>query len=950
MTTSNTKTTRHRSYYALIPLLAEVNGSTTTSTITTNCDNHIILLMNAESSCPPQHHLTPTISTKSSMTPLSLSSSSTTNSVATTIGKYELLQSIYYSCPQYQKSKVDDHSTKKIIRSNNSNSNNSTLARKTTVCDCDACTNIRQWVVPSIPTILLQFVPPPDHVNATSNDLPSFLLMYVRRVSYATKNYIHFIQRIPSQQRNDTNQDPTLMARTETSTTIIVLNEGTLVTKTSGNDTQTLNWMGPWTIQDGDVLKFLVVPEHFTTTSGNTKNVALHTNPPIPPSPLHFQCCLIQPPNNTTHDVDVDTIKDESTATVISVDNDIHSCHHQALMNIVDPSTSTTVMTNDERTNSKITMDDDNCNNHTSTSMPLPLPNINHYPDGIVKSNHDCATQPSWVLYFVPKGTDMHPTIHITKLHDNAIQRGATILPTFDYSKYKDNNVSSTSTTILHPTHFILSTKISNLESIATVLGFSNMEEMSGYLQKHNVVCATREWAAEAFADQRPYEKPTLLQLVPGFSMNRKRRKLQSSDNEHSIPSLSIGEIRNRNRPLSDVFRKLAKLHQDCPLYVNDDWKSYMFQLVSGRILHLDFVVTTNDIDKLSQISGFGASTIQIIKEFLDTGVCNRIVEFENDSQRKAMNVMMQIWGVGRVRATELVTAGYRRIGDVKQALMNGTLHFDRNQYIGLICYDDINERMSRTEVEAIATIIKSFVQNRHTTSAETVIMGSYRRGKETCGDVDILITHPDYIDTVPSYALGEIVDELCTAGHVAFHLTYISGMKPELYETLPAHVAKQLTHPKSYGRSKEKKDKYSMSSWMGVMNSPLIPGKRRRVDIKFYPYSERYFASLYFTGNGHFNRSMRLYATRKYNYMLSDHGLIDKSTERPIIYHPTSERDIFDVLGLQWKETNERECFDDVKPYDDKLDGSGPDSRSHRLELTREEVTRDSTEHVWID
>jgi DNA polymerase/3'-5' exonuclease PolX len=174
--------------------------------------------------------------------------------------------------------------------------------------------------------------------------------------------------------------------------------------------------------------------------------------------------------------------------------------------------------------------------------------------------------------------------------------------------------------------------------------------------------------------------------------------------------------------------------------------------------------------------------------------------------------------------------------------------------------------------------------------------------------------------------------------------------MKPELYETLPAHVAKQLTHPKSYGRSKEKKDKYSMSSWMGVMNSPLIPGKRRRVDIKFYPYSERYFASLYFTGNGHFNRSMRLYATRKHNYMLSDHGLVDKSTERPIICHPTSERDIFDVLGLQWKETNERECFDDVKPFDDEVDGSGPDSRSHRLELTREEVTRDSTEHIWID
>ena len=53
----------------------------------------------------------------------------------------------------------------------------------------------------------------------------------------------------------------------------------------------------------------------------------------------------------------------------------------------------------------------------------------------------------------------------------------------------------------------------------------------------------------------------------------------------------------------------------------------------------------------------------------------------------------------------------------------------------------------------------------------------------------------------------------------------------------------------------KFKGEKFSGSSYMGVFNSPVVEGRRRRVDIKLYPYRERAFASLYFTGNGFFNR-----------------------------------------------------------------------------------------------
>ena len=856
------------------------------------------------------------------------SNNSTSSSVnATTIGKYELLQAIYKSCPHLLSNtsplneSTGSHHPITIVDANGSNTTTTTTK---SCCDCPACTNIRRWVIPSIPTVLLRFQIPPVSSNDGGVVVEPYVWLHVRRVSYATKRYVHLIQTQLSSSQPPLTQlnhhrkmdDPLVWTRTNhynnnnntAMTTTVTLNDDPPVSPSSTtpqssppNDT----WMGPWSMYPGDILQFRVVPEHFLTNYG-------------PPTPLLFQLCSgggsIQPLPIQHRTNGTSRSRGTAADDAISVDDDDDSST-SIMMNVVDPTTST------QHTNSR-----------------------------------KIASQ--LVLYFVPKGTDMHPTIHIPKLQQNARERGATVLSTFHYSNFKkndDKNDNSSTNDIIqqqHPTHFVISTYVTNFQALATGLGFVDVEEMSTYIQEHQVTCVTRDWATNAALT--PYETPTLLQLVPGFSSSNRKRKRPES-------MLTLDEIRNRNRPISEVFRKLAKLHQDCPLYVNDDWKAYMFQLISGRLLHLDFVVTIQEIDRLSRLNGFGASTIQIIKDFVETGVCQRIIEFENDAQRKAMKVMMNIWGVGRARATELVNAGYRRIGDVQQALMLGTLHVDRNQYIGVLCYEDINERMPRTEVEAIAEIVALFVQTRYTTSAETMIMGSYRRGKETCGDVDILITHPDYIDTVPPNALGEIVDDLCSAGHVAFHLTYISGMKPELYETLPSHVAKRLTHPKSYGRSKEPEKKDLQSSWMGVMNSPLVPGKRRRVDIKFYPYAVRYFASLYFTGNGHFNRSMRLYATRKYNYKLSDHGLVDKSTERSIICHPTSERDIFDVLGLQWKEANERECFDDVEPYDSDNgddddngkddDDNGDDSvKVNHSELTREEIQRDNTEHVWID
>lgn len=82
-----------------------------------------------------------------------------------------------------------------------------------------------------------------------------------------------------------------------------------------------------------------------------------------------------------------------------------------------------------------------------------------------------------------------------------------------------------------------------------------------------------------------------------------------------------------------------------------------------------------------------------------------------------------------------------------------------------------------------------------------------------------------------------------------------------------------------------------------------------RRLDIRVYPLHEWPCALLSFTGSGHFNRSMRLWA-RKNGYSLSDHSIVKRFTEDltgdPIPVQ--TEEDIFKVLGLEYKTPEQRD------------------------------------------
>ena len=149
---------------------------------------------------------------------------------------------------------------------------------------------------------------------------------------------------------------------------------------------------------------------------------------------------------------------------------------------------------------------------------------------------------------------------------------------------------------------------------------------------------------------------------------------------------------------------------------------------------------------------------------------------------------------------------------------------------------------MPREEATAISEVVKKEAVALFGKEVLVETCGSYRRGKDNCGDVDILLTRKD------NKAINGMLEELLS------RLEAQNFLKERLGSTRVSDKGSEM--------------------YMGVCKLPESKYKlHRRIDIKVYPKDQFGFALLYFTGSDYFNRSMRLFAEQK-GYTLSDHGL----------------------------------------------------------------------------
>ena len=277
----------------------------------------------------------------------------------------------------------------------------------------------------------------------------------------------------------------------------------------------------------------------------------------------------------------------------------------------------------------------------------------------------------------------------------------------------------------------------------------------------------------------------------------------------------------------------------------------------------VNYLEDITDIKQMQGKPGIGATIMEKFKEYVETGTL-KILEREKNNP---INIFTQIYGVGPKKAKELVEKGITTIQQLKD---NQIELLNDKQIIGLKYYEDILKRIPRSEIDEYS----GYFNNAFNYAVGSVgtgdgakfeIVGSYRRGAQASGDIDVIITSKN------SEVFDKFIDKL-----------------------LEENV---ITEILSRGPTKS------------LVITQLPSKEFRRVDFLYSTEKEYPFAVLYFTGSKYFNTAMRHVALQK-GFTMNEHGMykFENKKKGALVDHDfKNEKDIFDFLGLQYKSPVER-------------------------------------------
>lgn len=316
------------------------------------------------------------------------------------------------------------------------------------------------------------------------------------------------------------------------------------------------------------------------------------------------------------------------------------------------------------------------------------------------------------------------------------------------------------------------------------------------------------------------------------------------------------------------IIDKLTLLHTQYRMS-NDPTVSRFKSNVISKLIKIvtEFETKIKTGDDLKGIPGVGKGSIDRINEILETSTLKELNKTTNYS---IITELEKISGIGKVKAKSLVLDnGVTSIDDLRQRHKTGEIELTHHILIGLKYYEDINKRIPRKELDAINKYIHGII-SKNISNLVYTICGSYRRGLSSSGDIDVLISDPNYKTGIHKQKYLEqfvtilldnkfIVDSLTTSG---------------------------------------------TTKYMGICK---LPRRKiaRRIDIRCVNYNSYYTALLYFTGSRQLNINMRFNALEN-GYKLNEYSVYNIKRKQEI--YPKSENEIFDLCKMEYLEPTDRD------------------------------------------
>lgn len=290
--------------------------------------------------------------------------------------------------------------------------------------------------------------------------------------------------------------------------------------------------------------------------------------------------------------------------------------------------------------------------------------------------------------------------------------------------------------------------------------------------------------------------------------------------------------------------------------------------------------ISINNLSEFAELPGIGKNTVERIVEILKNGKLKELENFEDktDENEKIIEELESIVGVGRTTALEFINLGIKSVKDLKKKIKNGEIEVNDKIALGVKYYGKFLGDIPRKEITKIEKLIKKEVNkiNKEYKLNEDnkyifEICGSYRREKDTSGDIDVLLSK-----------LGTLMDQQDNINHL-----------DRLIKQLKKPIKGNDNNPLLVDDITDKNYETKYMGFAKYKDNPF-----RRIDIRYVAYDVYPSALLYFTGSATLNKNMRQIA-KKMGYKLSEYGLtkISDGSRIPI----ETEYDVFKFLKIEY-------------------------------------------------
>ncbi|KAF9464977.1 hypothetical protein BDZ94DRAFT_1215253 [Collybia nuda] len=438
-------------------------------------------------------------------------------------------------------------------------------------------------------------------------------------------------------------------------------------------------------------------------------------------------------------------------------------------------------------------------------------------------------------------------------------------------------------------------------------------------------VTVTPQWLRDSVHEGRPLPYADYTVLKGSHDSNDHHRpycedsKFDLPPNVSPHPSSLFYQPQTSKRAKSNYFSRFACARASPLVCPNQDLVTEIAVLSKSRELegkHINalsyeraiavlkaypYAITLQNLEEdVQNLPYLGEKILFKIKEFLNKGTILESQTIRTSEKFQILSTFMTVHGVGPSTARHLFDTGLRTTEDMeryynipkgypdyeeisdpggKQESGPGGLP-ELTTRVALSLRKDFQAKISRAEAEEIHVIVMTELEMIRG-GCVSIIVGGYRRGKPESNDLDIVISHPNLRSGEVKGLCASLVEQLHNHGLVT-HIMRLSGFH--------AYDSTRDSHWNSLEKA------------LTVFRLPSDgknPPINRRLDLIFASSDAYWTAVVGWTGSKTFERDLRLWAKTEKGMKFDSSGLTRRRDSKP--FFPKSEREVFDILGLNW-------------------------------------------------